>query len=274
MGHSTVGRRAVGQVLVTEKTCPCDNLSPLSSFEDEVFFSFDVRRKRKKGVDVDGDCFPIVHRAAWQNEREGWRKSVPGSEWFTPESEFRSRSRNTTWHWQNTSRTSTGFGAGYGYYNFGQSSNDYASTPAFPDVDMYTILGVERGASMSEVKKAYRTLAMQLHPDLNPHIGEEGINRMKKVAMAYSVLRDNNRRQIYDREGFPVRVFSPLPPVLPLLSVSHSKTEKHINLHDLTCCFAPLSPSLFCTLLSHELSFRDYEAKITDTTSPSSFPSS
>jgi molecular chaperone DnaJ len=66
--------------------------------------------------------------------------------------------------------------------------------------DYYETLGVRRDAPEEEVKKAYRKLAMQFHPDRNPgdHTAEE---RFKEVAEAYEVLRDREKRERYDRYG-------------------------------------------------------------------------
>ncbi len=63
--------------------------------------------------------------------------------------------------------------------------------------DPYKILGVERGASAGEVKRAYRRLAKQLHPDLNP--GNTGIEqRFKEVSQAYAILGDPEKRKRFD----------------------------------------------------------------------------
>ena len=66
--------------------------------------------------------------------------------------------------------------------------------------DYYEVLGVDRNASDSELKKAYRKLALKFHPDRNPgdRAAEE---QFKEAAEAYDVLRDANKRQIYDQYG-------------------------------------------------------------------------
>lgn len=66
--------------------------------------------------------------------------------------------------------------------------------------DYYEVLGVERGASDKEIKKAFRVLARELHPDVNEH-DPEAENKFKEVAEAYEVLSDPDRRQIYDAYG-------------------------------------------------------------------------
>ncbi len=66
--------------------------------------------------------------------------------------------------------------------------------------DYYTILGVERTASDDEIKKGYRRLALQYHPDRNPG-DKEAEERFKEAAEAYEVLRDQEKRSIYDRYG-------------------------------------------------------------------------
>ncbi|MGY6500324.1 MAG: molecular chaperone DnaJ [Acidimicrobiales bacterium] len=65
--------------------------------------------------------------------------------------------------------------------------------------DHYSTLGVSRSATPDEIKKAYRKLARELHPDTNPDPEAEA--RFKEVALAYEVLADPDRRQRYDRYG-------------------------------------------------------------------------
>jgi molecular chaperone DnaJ len=65
--------------------------------------------------------------------------------------------------------------------------------------DFYALLGVTREASEAEIKKAYRKLAMEYHPDRNPSPEAEG--RFKEITEAYEVLRDPQKRSAYDRFG-------------------------------------------------------------------------
>ena len=93
--------------------------------------------------------------------------------------------------------------------------------------DYYEVLGVGRTADEAEVKKAFRRLARELHPDVNAH-DPEAEEKFKEVAEAYEVLTDPERRQVYDaygHEGLQERRLRPqlrrlrldLGPVLGLL---------------------------------------------------------
>ncbi|HEX6536871.1 MAG TPA: molecular chaperone DnaJ [Gemmatimonadaceae bacterium] len=66
--------------------------------------------------------------------------------------------------------------------------------------DFYSVLGVPRDASDDDIKKAYRKLAMQYHPDRNGG-AKEAEERFKAITEAYDVLRDANKRAMYDRYG-------------------------------------------------------------------------
>ncbi len=65
--------------------------------------------------------------------------------------------------------------------------------------DLYSVLGVSRSADQETIKKAYRKLASELHPDKNPNKDTE--ERFKKITGAYQVLSDKRRRSLYDEFG-------------------------------------------------------------------------
>ncbi|KAI8616656.1 hypothetical protein BC830DRAFT_1167650 [Chytriomyces sp. MP71] len=65
------------------------------------------------------------------------------------------------------------------------------------DTKLYDVLGVSQGCSENELKKAYRKLALQFHPDKNPDAGE----KFKEISHAYEILSDSQKREVYDRYG-------------------------------------------------------------------------
>jgi molecular chaperone DnaJ len=66
--------------------------------------------------------------------------------------------------------------------------------------DLYEILGVSKNASPEEIKKAYRKLALQYHPDKNPG-DKKAEEKFKEIAEAYAILSDQEKRARYDRFG-------------------------------------------------------------------------
>ena len=66
--------------------------------------------------------------------------------------------------------------------------------------DYYEVLGVSKNATADEIKKAYRKLAMQYHPDRNPG-DKEAEEKFKEAAEAYEILSNDEKRAKYDRFG-------------------------------------------------------------------------
>lgn len=72
--------------------------------------------------------------------------------------------------------------------------------PSMAQADYYEVLGIQRAASAEEIKKAYRRLALEWHPDKRP--GDAAAEaKFKEIAEAYEVLSDSEKRDLYDRYG-------------------------------------------------------------------------
>jgi curved DNA-binding protein len=98
--------------------------------------------------------------------------------------------------------------------------------------DYYASLGLERGASESDIKKAYRKLAHKYHPDVSKEAGAEA--KFKEIAEAYQTLKDPEKRAAYDRLGqhAPGEEFRPPPDWGPQYSAREESFEG-IDLADL-----------------------------------------
>ncbi len=66
--------------------------------------------------------------------------------------------------------------------------------------DLYEVIGVDKGSSVDEIKKAYRKIAMKFHPDRNPG-DKEAEQKFKEAAEAYAILKDDQKRAQYDQFG-------------------------------------------------------------------------
>jgi hypothetical protein len=85
------------------------------------------------------------------------------------------------------------------YMKMGQetfSIQDQAET-----VDYYTILEIEKNATPSEIKKAYRKRAIKYHPDRNPNCGQKCTDKMNELTEAYIVMSNPDTKQFHDRFG-------------------------------------------------------------------------
>ena len=64
--------------------------------------------------------------------------------------------------------------------------------------DYYKILGIPKTATQTEIKQAYRKLAIKYHPDKNPTNKEAATEKFKSISEAYDVLSKPDKRQLYD----------------------------------------------------------------------------
>jgi curved DNA-binding protein len=130
--------------------------------------------------------------------------------------------------------------------------------------DYYASLGLERGASEADIKKAYRKLAHKYHPDVSKEPGAEA--RFKEIAEAYQTLRDPEKRTAYDRLGkhTPGEEFRPPPDWGP----QHPGQEESFEGVDLADLLASLAGGSSRTRRARgSMSFRgeDFELRTTIT---------
>lgn len=124
-------------------------------------------------------------RTSWENPKGHWG----GASSSGRSSSGRAWSDWGGWGstWSDQSSYSTGAGS------FGTPSDN---------IDLYAVLGISSQASRAEIKKAYRTKAMEHHPDRNPDRLEDAHVKMKQIVVAWTVLKDDFTRRKYDRTGF------------------------------------------------------------------------
>lgn len=102
----------------------------------------------------------------------------------------------------NWSRTGARQGwSGWNRSSSGRSWGGSGTSRGIGDIDFYAVLGINSGASRADIKKAYREKAMQHHPDRNPERAAEAHIKMKQIVVAWSVLKDDEKRRRYDTYG-------------------------------------------------------------------------
>lgn len=92
-------------------------------------------------------------------------------------------------------------GKSWNGWNQNSSRRRSASPRGGVGMDLYGLLGIERGASRAEIKQAYRKMAMEHHPDRNPDNVDEAHTKMKQIVVAWTVLKDEEKRRRYDSYG-------------------------------------------------------------------------
>ena len=120
--------------------------------------------------------------------------------------------------------------------------------------NLYEILGVEKSASERDIKKAYKRLALEYHPDKNQD-NPQAVEKFKEVNAAYQVLSDQNKRASYDRVG---KVIDNNPPAG---STYNSPFSRH-DFFEILFVDAQGSPVNFADLLA---GLRDYSQDLRNT---------
>ena len=83
--------------------------------------------------------------------------------------------------------------------HFARRGSNSAGGSGNDDSDFYSLLGIDRNASQSDIKKSYFQLAKKYHPDVNP--SSEAKEKFAKINNAYETLSDEGKRRIYDQTG-------------------------------------------------------------------------
>lgn len=96
-------------------------------------------------------------------------------------------------------------------------------------MDAYAVLGVKPEATVEEIRRAYRVLALKLHPDRNP--GDKNAEgKFKEITQAYDVLSDSDKRKKYETERTAPK---PPPPPPPNYPVANCSVDLELNAYDL-----------------------------------------
>ena len=80
--------------------------------------------------------------------------------------------------------------------------------------DLYSILNIQKNSNNDEIKKSYRKLAFQYHPDKNK--SEEADQKFKDISEAYEILTNRDKRRIYDNFGYEAIIGESMPQINPL----------------------------------------------------------
>lgn len=134
---------------------------------------------------------------------------------------------------------------------------------------LYSILGVQPQSSLTEIKRAYRQLALKLHPDKNPTNKKECEKKFKEINEAYETLSDEKKRAIYDQYGeISGRQQSPSPvssnPVRRAVIFFTMSTHwgSFTHTHTSTSTYSALPRSLFPLPHSPTLSLTGYASRV------------
>ena len=77
----------------------------------------------------------------------------------------------------------------------------YLTSFTLANEDYYKVLGVSKSATDEQIKKAFKKLAIKFHPDKNKNDPEGAKAKFQKIANAYEVLSDEDKRRVYDQHG-------------------------------------------------------------------------
>ncbi|CAN8066997.1 unnamed protein product [Agarophyton chilense] len=153
----------------------------------------------------DSSTYSQSYSGSSWSRSNGWDENKGGSQrgYRYEQHDSKQKAGNRSSYWGNNAGSSW---SGWNYdgshrKSYSSSNRGYGSPRQGADIDFYNILGINSSASRGEIKKAYRQKAMEHHPDRNPGNVEEAHVKMKQIVVAWTVLRDDQKRQRYDRFG-------------------------------------------------------------------------